>query len=66
MERRCFYCGALIPQERLEVLPDAISCTACAAQSPPPLYRADDSWFGKRPVEANRWRYGQKRDAWGG
>ena len=34
-ERRCVYCGAPIPQARLDAMPDANTCVACARKHPP-------------------------------
>ncbi len=35
-DRTCFYCGAVIPPGRLEVLPDTFKCVKCAAAYPEP------------------------------
>ena len=44
----CDKCGARIPAERLQALPDTRVCAKCSDTQPK---QAVDSWHGRTPVE---------------
>lgn len=34
MKRKCSYCGRIISEKRLEILPDTITCVKCSREKP--------------------------------
>jgi hypothetical protein len=37
MNRCCVHCGSTIPSERIEVLPETVSCVSCSTRNPPKM-----------------------------